>query len=159
MAKFYYGIGKNQSKNNLWYWSRDVFDNLPGGKKHFAEFTLTGGRRVLWTREPEQIRTIQKIKFSSFGHGERWHRLFRPFLGNGIFATDGQLWQHSRTIIRQVFTRNRVKDLTLFDEGVEKLMDKFSDGTVVDAKDLFYRFTFDTITGFLLGENANSLDK
>lgn len=38
-------------------------------------------------------------------------------------------------------------------------MAKFDESRVVDAKDLFYRFTFDTITEFLLGENANSLDK
>ncbi|ETR98907.1 cytochrome P450 alkane hydroxylase [Trichoderma reesei RUT C-30] len=158
-SKLYYEIGKNQYNNQLVDWCTKQLDNLPPGKRTFAEFSLTGSKRVLITRDPEQIKAILATNFSSFGHGPMWHRLWRPFLGDGIFGVDGQLWHDSRSMIRPMFARDRLRNLAIFEDCTSKLLRKIpSAGATVELKDLFYRWALDTTTEFLLGENVNSLD-
>ncbi|UKZ73397.1 hypothetical protein TrVFT333_001043 [Trichoderma virens FT-333] len=158
-SKLYYEIGKNQYNNSLVDWCTAQLDSLPPGKRTFAEFSLTGSKRVLITRDPEQIKAVLATNVSSFGHGPMWHKLWRPFLGDGIFAVDGQLWQDSRAMIRSMFLRDRLRNLFIFDACTAKLLSKIpSAGATIDLKDLFYRWSMDTTTDFLLGENVNSLD-
>ncbi|UNI19781.1 hypothetical protein JDV02_005937 [Purpureocillium takamizusanense] len=155
---FYFNVGKNQLRNNLPNWCDQTLDALPGSQ-HAAEFSLTGKKRVLITREPEQIKAVLATKFASFGHGSQWHKLWGPFLGDGIFATDGQQWHNSRSMIRPMFARDRLRNLTIFDYCTDKLLSKLPrNGETVDLKNLFYRWSLDAATEFLLGENVNSLD-
>lgn len=99
--------------------------------------------------------------FVSFGKGERFHSCAEPFLGDGIFSTDGKLWQDSRNLIRPFFVNERVRDLDIFERGVQALLSKLPpSGQTIDVMDLINRMTFDAIIDFLLGSNANnSLDK
>ncbi|UKZ92431.1 uncharacterized protein TrAFT101_007386 [Trichoderma asperellum] len=158
-SKLYYEIGKSQYHNRLVDWCTGQLDSLPPGKRTFAEFSLTGAKRVLITREPEQIKAILAINFSNFGHGPMWHKLWHPFLGDGIFGVDGQLWHDSRSMIRPIFSKDRLRNLAIFDTCTDKLLSKIpSSGGPVDLKDLLYRWSLDTTTEFLLGENAGSLD-
>lgn len=46
-----------------------------------------GGRRFLFTADPENIKAILATQFSDFGKGELFHRDWKEFLGDGIFAT------------------------------------------------------------------------
>lgn len=156
----YYQLGKNQYKNRIPAWFKSKLDDFPGGPKNFAEISLTGSKRVLITREPAQIKAMLTSKFWDFGHGPEWHKLSGPFLGNGIFATDGQQWQHSRSIIRPMFIKDRLRNLNIFDACTEKLISKLPPpGETVNIQDLLPRWTLDITTDFLLGKNVNSLDK
>lgn len=88
------------------------------------------------------------------------HKLWGPFLGDGIFAIDGQQWHNSRSMIRPMFARDRLRNLTIFDYCTNKLLSKLPrSGETVDLKDLLYRWSLDAATDFLLGENVDSLDK
>jgi cytochrome P450 len=112
------------------------------------------------TREPEHIKTILTTKFGEYGKGERFHHVWKPFLGDSIFTTDGQLWSDSRGLIRPMFVKDRVRDLDIFDRCANALISKLpASGRTVDVMDLFFRMTLDVTTDFLLGESVNSLDK
>ncbi|KAJ6441741.1 ubiquitin interaction domain-containing protein [Purpureocillium lavendulum] len=155
---FYFNVGRNQLSNNLPNWCNKTLDSLPGNC-HAAEFSLTGKKRVLITREPEQIKAVLTTRFASFGHGPQWHKLWRPFLGDGIFATDGKQWHDSRSMIRPMFVKERLRNLSIFDHCTAKLLSKLpGSGETIDIKDLLYRWSLDAATDFLLGENVNSLD-
>ncbi|TWU78972.1 hypothetical protein ED733_008196 [Metarhizium rileyi] len=155
-TRLYMDIGRHQYNNKLAQWCNDTLDRR---QTNYAEFSLTGKKRVIITREPEQIKAILATNFASFGHGPQWHRLWRPFLGEGIFATDGDKWHRSRRLIRPMFIKDRLRNLVIFNDCTRKLLSKLPpSGTTVDIKDLFYRWTLDTTTDFLLGENANTLD-
>ncbi|KJZ72006.1 hypothetical protein HIM_08567 [Hirsutella minnesotensis 3608] len=157
-TRFYYGVGKHQFYNRLPAWCNEALDDA-SGSRHFAEFSLTGKKRVLITREPEQIKAILATNFANFGHGPQWCRLWRPFLGNGIFAADGQTWHDSRSMIRPMFVRDRLRNLAIFNSCTEKLISKLpASGVTVDMKDLLYRWALDTASEFLWGSNVNSLD-
>lgn len=126
---------------------------------HTVEMTFFG-RRILITREPEHIKTVLASKFTEYGKGEDFHKAWSPFLGDSIFTTDGKLWQNSRSLIRPMFVKDRVRDLEIFDRGVGNLISLLPpSGQTVDLCDLFYRMTLDVTTEFLLGHSVQSLQK
>ena len=110
------------------------------------------------TCEPEIVKAILSTKFNDFGLGARRKRLFFPFLGPGIFDTDGAAWEHSRALIRPNFIRSQVADLDTFEIHVSDLIDVIpKDGSTFDLQDLFFKLTIDSATEFLFGKSCNSL--
>ncbi|KAB5586093.1 cytochrome P450 [Coniochaeta sp. 2T2.1] len=124
-----------------------------------VELSFTGRLRFLMTREPEHIKAVLTSKFADFGKGQQFHDAWHPFLGDSIFTTDGALWHNSRSLIRPMFVKDKVRDLHLFDRWTRKLISKLPpSGQTVDISDLFYRMTLDVTTDYLLGAGVNSLD-
>ena len=125
-----------------------------------VEICWMGYRRYIMTDEPAQIKTILTSKFTDFGKGPDFHKLWQPFLGDSIFTTDGKAWQDNRSLIRPMFMKDRVKDLANFGKWSDVLISKLpAPGVTVDIMDLFYRMTLDVTTEFLLGTSVNSLEK
>jgi hypothetical protein len=54
------------------------------------------GRKMHTTIEPENLKVMQATEFKKWGLGQRRKDAFIPFLGSGIFTTDGAAWSHSR---------------------------------------------------------------
>lgn len=62
-------------------------------------FTLVVMGEKLWfTREPENVKAILATNFKDFGIGQRLKSM-GALLGQGIFTSDGALWEHSRVSI------------------------------------------------------------
>lgn len=117
------------------------------------------GRRVLMTRDHEHIKTILATKFGDFGKGHIVHESGSPFLGDSIFTTDGQLWQRSRSLLRPMFTKERLRDIDIFTKYSDKMLSKLPpSGQTVDISAVFYRLSLDVSTDFLLGQAVGALD-
>ncbi|PFH61903.1 hypothetical protein XA68_15919 [Ophiocordyceps unilateralis] len=115
-------------------------------------------KRTIFTADPENVKAILAGQFGDFGKGEAFHQEWKPFLGDGIFATDGPLWQNSRHILRPQFTRSRLSDLECFEAHIQTLFGVMHHrGPVLDMADLFLRYTLDVTTEFLLGADVKSL--
>lgn len=131
-------------------------------------------RRVLFTADPENIKAILATQFGDYGKGEPFHEEWKEFLGDSIFATDGEKWHNSRQLIRPQFIKDRVSDLHCFEthiwtffktlakggalEGEHERVDlERGDGIEVDISELLFRYTLDAATDFLLGKNVKSL--
>lgn len=137
-----------------------MFDWATPAAPGCVELSVLGNRRFLITKEPEHIKTILTSKFADFGKGPEFHRIWRPFLGDSIFTTDGKAWQDSRSLIRPMFVKDKIQDLDIFNKWANALLAKLpSAGETVDMLDLFYRMTLDVTTDYLLGASVNSLDK
>jgi cytochrome P450 len=80
-----------------------------------------------------------------------------PFFGDGIFTQDGSSWKHSRDLLRPQFAQEQYKDLDIFREAVNDLINALPSEGVVDLQPLFFRLTLDTTTAFLFGESVKSL--
>ena len=118
-----------------------------------------GGQRFVFTAQPENIKAILASQFSDFGKGQPFHEDWKDFLGDSIFTTDGDLWHHSRQLIRPQFVKSRVSDLELFETHVQQLIGFLGgQGQEVDLDALFYRYTLDTAMDILLGHSVNSLE-
>ncbi|KAI0143026.1 cytochrome P450 [Xylariaceae sp. FL1272] len=137
----------------------DAFAKLRPESRNAFEGGTPLGIRIIETREPSHVKAILAEDFHSFGKGESFHRIWSPWLGDGIFTSDGERWSNSRKLIRPMFATDRMSDLYTFERQVEKMMTHIPpSGQSVDMKDLFFRMTLDVTTDFLLGESANSLD-
>ncbi|PWW73352.1 cytochrome P450 52A5 [Tuber magnatum] len=121
------------------------------------EISIIGTRAIL-TDDPENIKAVLASQFHDYGKGEPFRQDWKSFLGDSIFTTDGQLWHASRQLIRPQFVKDRVSDLDIFERHVSHMLEQIPrDGATVNVSDLFYRFTLDTATDFLLGQSIDSL--
>ena len=97
-------------------------------------------------------------QFADYGKGEPFHEEWKWFLGDSIFTTDGELWHASRQLLRPQFVKTRVADLEIFEYHIGELMELIPPtGGEVDISALFYRFTLDSATDYLLGKSVDSL--
>ncbi|KAF8456749.1 cytochrome P450 52A5 [Kalaharituber pfeilii] len=117
-------------------------------------------QRMVFSVEPENVKAILTSQFYDFGKGELFHKMWYPFLGDSIFATDGEKWHNSRQLIRPQFIKDRVSDLHIFERHSQKMVSIIRNvgGRTIDIQDLFFRLTLDTATDFLLGQSVNSLE-
>lgn len=147
-----------QSNNRLLEHFNNIFSKEDPKCPNILEMNFSR-RRVLFTRDPEHIKTILTTKFTKFGKGELIHNAASPFLGDSIFTTDGHLWQKSRSLIRPMFTKDRIRDIEIFAQWTDVMMAKLPpSGQTVDICDLFYRMTLDVSTDFLLGQAVGALE-
>lgn len=97
---------------------------------------------------------VLKLLYSQF------RKDWKSFLGLSIFTTDGPLWHDSRTLLRPQFIKDRVSDLHTFETHVAILLPQLAgthEGATIRADDLFFRYTLDAATDFLLGKSVDSL--
>lgn len=141
---------------------------------HYTVEAAPGGLRIIFTAEPENIKAILATQFQDYGKGQPFHEDWKEFLGDSIFTTDTDLWHGSRQLIRPQFIKDRVSDLEIFEKHVQILLRAIANGGVkgtpgigtdgvgkgrkVDVSDLFFRYTLDAATDFLLGSSVNSLE-
>ena len=63
-------------------------DNFARLGANTAHFTLLG-RTLVVTIEPENLKCVMASDFRNFCLGDDRKKLLKPFLGEGIFTTDG----------------------------------------------------------------------
>ncbi|KAL6714619.1 hypothetical protein ACLMJK_008044 [Lecanora helva] len=147
-------FANNDTEIDFWYWL------FSWSNEHSPTVESTLAReRFIFTADPENIKAVLATQFDDFGKGEQFHQDWRHFLGDSIFTTDGSQWHASRQLIRPQFVKNRVADLEILEKHVNKMLGKIDgQGAEVDISALFYRYTLDSATDFLLGRSVDSLD-
>ncbi|KAJ9635627.1 hypothetical protein H2204_005801 [Knufia peltigerae] len=113
------------------------------------------------TVDPKNVQAILATQFNNFELGPLRSGVFSPFIGKGIFTSDGKEWSHSRGLLRPQFTRAQVADLALEETHVQALFDCLpvnpdSWTATVDLAPLFFRLTLDSATEFLFGQSVHS---
>ncbi len=150
-------ISNATSNKDLDFWAW-LFAWSPNKHSPTVEVSLAR-QRFIFTADPENIKAILATQFQDYGKGEPFHEDWKHFLGDSIFATDGDQWHNSRQLIRPQFVKNRVADLDIFEKHVRHLLSKIGGrGEEVDICALFYCFTLDSATDYLLGKSVDSLD-
>ena len=77
---------------------------------------------------------------------------FGPYMGQGIFTSDGLIWKHSRELLRPNFARTQMDNPATLEPHVSTLLEAIPrDGSTFDLQELFFRFTTDTAIDFLFG--------
>lgn len=117
---------------------------------------------TFYTIEPKNLQAIFSTDASSWGVGPMRRFAFEPFVGKGIMCVDGKDWEHSRALIKPLFSRTQIADLHLadFERHVDRLVDLIPrDGSTVDLQPLLARLALDASTEFLFGEALGALQK
>lgn len=163
---------KNMEKWDEFFTSSKT-DAANGNGMYTSELTVMG-RRTVFTADPENIKAILATQFNDFGKGEIFHEEWKDFLGDSIFTTDGQMWHTSRQLLRPQFIKDRISDLDCFEGHLQTLFKAMANGgalrgedqkvdmdavngRVIDISELFFRYTLDVATDFLLGQDVKSL--
>ncbi|KAI9738837.1 MAG: hypothetical protein M1834_008344 [Cirrosporium novae-zelandiae] len=108
--------------------------------------------------DPRMIKVILASQFNDFGKGDLFRKEWQEFLGNSIFTADGEYWQQSRSMIRPMFLKERIGDLEIFERHIQSFLTKIpGERQEIEITDLFFRFTLDVTTDFLLGGCVDSL--
>lgn len=116
--------------------------------------------RLIFTVDEENLKAVLATQFGDFGKGEVFNKEWHDFLGDSIFTTDGDRWHQSRQLIRPQFIKDRVSDLKVFESHASVLVPMLAGhqpGQPVNVVDLFFRYTLDAATDFLLGQSVESL--
>jgi cytochrome P450 len=122
----------------------------------YTNMSIPAGERIIFTKDEINIKAILATQFQDFGKGQKFNRDWHEFLGDSIFATDGDKWHNSRQLIRPQFIKDRLSDIKIFEKHSQALLPLLK-GPVVDVRDLFFRFTMDASVEFLLGRSVDSL--
>lgn len=147
-------------RNDEWWFNN--FRTIGNKKNPYTIEAITVGERIVFTADEENIKAILATQFGDYGKGPQFRKEWKDFLGLSIFTTDGEMWHNSRTLLRPQFIKDRVSDLHTFENHIRVLLPMLGgshDGAPVRADDLFYRFTLDAATDFLLGKSVDSLPK
>ncbi|THH04268.1 hypothetical protein EW145_g5647 [Phellinidium pouzarii] len=133
----------------------------------FQEYKCTTlNTRILWvdqiiTMDEEHMKYVHATGFNNFWRGRRQKERMEEFLGDGIFNRDGEKWKMHRVTARPFFARERISDFQLFDKHSSLTLNLLSritaSGKPCDAQDLYARFTLDTASEFLFGNNLDTL--
>ncbi|CAI7618550.1 unnamed protein product [Penicillium glandicola] len=158
------GYHASQANRDIEFWDTKL--GQAGGLTNVKTAELDAGisTRMVITKDPENIKALLTGQFADYGKGESFHQEWKEFLGDSIFTTDGELWSRSRQLIRPMFVRDRIVDTEIFEKHVQKLIpllggsDSPSSSKVVDVGSLFFRYTLDAATDYLLGKGTDSLD-
>lgn len=140
--------------------SRRFLDYLVDLHKRYSPTMInhTFSMYLVWTDEPENIKTALSTRFDDWAIGPIRQVLIKDLLGDGIFTTDGAYWQHSRAMVRPNFARDQVADLDALEEHMQNLLALLPrDGSTVDLQELFHRYSMDASTEFLMGESTRTL--
>lgn len=118
------------------------------------------GKRVIMTKDPENMKAILATQFNDFVLGTR-HKCVKILLGDGIFTLDGSGWKHSRAMLRPQFAREQVGHVESLEPRVQALVKQIrkADGRSFDIQPLFFKLTVDSGTDFLFGESCDSLSE
>ncbi|KAG9731232.1 cytochrome P450, partial [Aureobasidium melanogenum] len=119
------------------------------------------GNEAHFTSDPKNIQALLATQFKDFGLGSARIGNFGPLMGDGIFASDGKRWEHSRALLRPQFARDNISDLELEEVHVQNMMKALpvnADGWVeeTNVQLLFFRLTLDSSTEFLFGESIDT---
>ncbi|KZP20533.1 cytochrome P450 [Athelia psychrophila] len=128
----------------------------------------TFNHRVFWTNlfittEPDNIKTILATDFANYQKGmfgcDKLQYQLNSVLGTGVFNSDGDIFHRSMT--RPFFSRDRISDFDNFshhaDDVISQMKVRFAEGHAVDFQDAISRFTLDSASEFLFGQDVQSL--
>src|SRR5690554_6277237 len=95
-------------------------NNFKKAGSYTVEATVLGSDIIL-TADPENVKAILATQFPDYGKGKDFADQTRPLLGDSIFSADGDVWHASRQLVRPQFVKDRVSDLSSFENHVQNL--------------------------------------
>jgi cytochrome P450 len=131
------------------------------GALTFATNILGAGG--FFTADEHNIQAILATQFDDFELGQARRNNTFPFLGDGIFNSDGKLWAHHRALLRPQFSREQVSHLEADERHVQALLrslrlspEKDNWTEALDLQPLFFHFSLDAFTEFMFGKSVES---
>ena len=85
---------------------------------------ISWGTRCIHTMEVSNIQAVLSQLFDRFGVAPLRLNTGSPFIGKGVFTTDGADWQHSRELIKPIFARAQIADFSALNMHLDRMMSR-----------------------------------
>jgi len=145
-------------KVSLWRYAKlfrnDILSAQPARlyRAWMAEFRTPFFRSYL-VNQPELVRTVLKDRPKDFPKSDRVAEGLRPLLGEGVFLTNGEVWNRQRRIIDPAFEGGRLKETfpamwAAADASAERMMHRADEVVEIEeqtshaAADVIFRTLF-----------------
>jgi hypothetical protein len=140
--------------------SSNTSPSINEGSYMTAELNSGLSGRLVLTIDPSNIKTLVS-DMTNYGKGQRFHEVWKEFIGDSIFAIDGELWGKTRTKMKPIFFKEKVIDAAMFESHAAQLINLLGEqgdqSEKPDLLDVFLRYTFDVATDFLFSEPTDCL--
>ncbi|KAI9687653.1 MAG: hypothetical protein M1820_010424 [Bogoriella megaspora] len=115
------------------------------------------GQRIINTMDAVNHQYIHALGFEDFGKSPQRAKLSAQVLGNGIFIAEGSQWKHSRSIIKPIFAKAEVENMTMMAKHVDRFLALVPrDSSDFDIQPMLKKLFLDFSTEFLFGESVNA---
>lgn len=97
------------------------------------------GVSVINTIDPENLRVVYGVGSMGIWGVESFRlRAMGPLCGRGFLTSDGECWERSRAMLRPLFRREVISDLSRFQDAVERVLGGLpTGGETVDLAPVF----------------------
>lgn len=116
--------------------------------------------QIVLIEDPDLVEYILKTNFLNYEKGDFLRDLFRDFLGDGIFNSDGENWKKQRATASHLFSIRELKSMVeVFTKHGKSVVDILLNlpNDQVEIQDLFQRYTLDSFGEIALGVDIGSL--
>ncbi|GJR20869.1 cytochrome P450 [Tanacetum coccineum] len=139
------------------------------------EILMTTGGTFMWKgpwfakmnmliiAEPLDFQHVLCKNFTNYPRGDEFRKIFEV-LGDGIFSSDGELWEIHRKVTMSLLKHPKYQSLLeeiiwdKVEKGLLPILESIcGQGVEVDLQEIFERFTFDTISKITLDHDPKSL--
>lgn len=103
--------------------------------KTFRVPTLVAPTSII-SIEPANVRAANSGK--EFGIQPARLPGMEPFCGRGFLTTDGDIWQHTRRLLKPGFSKSNIADCSYLAQQVDDLMTRIPTDATIDLQRLFY---------------------
>lgn len=143
-------------------WLQDLAkDILKWRKSNTFSVNLIFTPTLIFTNDVENVKYVLQTKFDNFIKGNEFKKRMDPFLGDGIFNTDGDKWYHHRKTSANLFNLNifKIEVMTAFNEHLDEVIDILDrdQGKPFNIQRLFHNFTLDSIGKIAFGIEIGAL--
>lgn len=118
---------------------------------------------ILFTADPLDFQHVLCKNFTNYPKGDEFRKIFEV-LGDGIFSSDGELWEIHRKVTMSLLKHPKYPSLleeitwNKVEKGLLPILDSIcGQGIEVDFQEIFERFTFDTRCKIILDHDPKSL--
>nr|UHB15518.1 cytochrome P450 [Paris polyphylla] len=132
-------------------------------RRHRTFRLIKQSHSEIFTADPANIEHILRTNFSKYAKGEHHISVLMDLFGEGIFAVDGEKWQHQRKLASYEFSTRILREFSsvVFRSNAAKLAEKIagpaSTGAVIDMQELFMKSTLDSIFKVGFGVELDTL--
>lgn len=114
-------------------------------------------QRVINTMDSVNHQYIHALGFEDFGKPNHRMKISAPILGNGIFVAEGAHWKHSRSIIKPIFAKTELEDMSMMAKHVDRFINLLpGHSETFDIQPMLKNMVLDISTEFQFGESVNA---
>ncbi|MCJ1251528.1 hypothetical protein MMC30_008763 [Trapelia coarctata] len=106
----------------------------------------------------KNIQAVLGHSFADFGVEAMRLHIGEPFIGRGVFSTDGTHWKHSRDLIKPMFTKAQISNFSALDVHLDRMMEWIPrDCSTIDLQTLLKLMFLDNSTEVIFGKSTETL--